>query len=317
MKTKITALITVFIVCLTVSLAAQDVNIEYSIDKIEQFLNDDSLSIVVPRAIRFKGDKAKTAVITRPNGFFMRVKLKCAPSGGMETNNQPRYEVATYKLQKFFLDEGDYVVPPTVIRAFPTDILQKFDPKAEPTFGDMEESICGIQYWLNSVTSDNILENKRLKVDSLYAKNFANMNILTFIIKHSDSNKGNVLISSDPQNPRLFVVDNGLAFGDTYSQRGYRWRKLHVDKVPKKSIDRLRQVTHEDLERQLLVVTQFKIVDGTFKKVEPTEPHNRHVGVTKRDDIVQFGLTEKEIDLVYDKIQDLLWMIDHDRLETF
>ncbi len=317
MNIKTSALFAFFVICFTVTLAAQDVNIEYSIEKIEQFLTDDSLSIVVPRAIRFKGDKSKTAVITRPDGFFMRVKLKCAPPGGMETNNQPRYEVAAYELQKFYLDEYEYVVPPTVIRPFPTDVLKKFDPKAEPTFGDMEESICGLQYWLNSVTSDNVLENKRLKVDSLYAKNFADMNILTFIIKHSDSNKGNVLISSDPQNPRLFVVDNGLAFGDTYSERGYRWRKLHVDKVPKKSIDRLRQVTQEELERELLVVAQFRIVDGKFERVEPTEPQNRHVGVTKRDGIVQFGLTEKEIDLVYEKIQDLLWMVDHDRLETF
>jgi hypothetical protein len=317
MKSKTTALIVVFVVSLTAFPAAQDVNIEYSIEKIEQFLSDDSLSIVVPRAIRFKGDKAKTAVITRPDGFFMRVKIKCAPPGGMETNNQPRYEIAAYKLQKFFLDKHEYVVPPTVIRAFATDVLQQFDPKAEPTFGNMEESICGLQYWLNSVTSDNVLENKRLKVDALYAKHFANMNILTYIIKHSDSNKGNVLISSDPKNPRLFVVDNGLAFGDTYSERGYRWRKLHVDKVPKKSIDRLRRVTEAEMERELLVVTQFRIVDGKFEPVEPTEPHNKHVGVTKRDDIVQFGLTEKEIDLVYGKIRDLLWMVDHDRLETF
>ncbi len=310
-------LVTVLLFWCSAPVLAQDINIEYSIEKIEQFLTDDSLSIVVPRAIRFKGDKAKTAVITRPDGFFMRVKIKCAPPGGMKTNNQPRFEVAAYKLQQFFLDGHEYVVPPTVIRAFPIEVLRKFDPGAEPTFGNMKEALCGLQYWLNSVTAEGVLENKRLQTDSLYAVHFANMNILTFIIKHSDSNKGNVLISSHPDNPRLFVVDNGLAFGDTYSQRGYRWRKLHVDRIPKKSIERLRQVTLKDLEAELLVVSEFKIVDGKFEWVEPTKAHNKHIGVTKNDNIVQFGLTAKEIDLVYNKIQDLIWRVDHGRLSTF
>src|SRR5690242_192165 len=46
----------------------------------------------------------------------VRIKWKPAAPGGDGYNHSPRRELAAYALQKLYLDEGDYVVPPTVAR---------------------------------------------------------------------------------------------------------------------------------------------------------------------------------------------------------
>ncbi len=311
-----------FIFCLALisSLLAQDGNIPYPIEKIEEMIMSDSIEIAIPRDIRFKGDKAKFAVLKRySDGFFINVKIKKAAKGGEATNNQPRYEIAAYKIQELFLDTSEYVVPPTLGRGFTLEEFSVVDEDAEPTFKNAKIVFCDVQFWLNNVTNDFVFDTNRFKKDSLYAKHIANLNILTYLIKHSDSNEGNFLISKDPNNPRVFAVDNGLAFGDAISQRGYEWRDLRVNRLPEQTIQRLKKITSEDLKKHLLVVAQFRIENGLLIPEPKTEAikKKKNKGVRITDDTLQLGLTEREIQEVYWRLKDLLEEVESGRIKTF
>ncbi|MBD3288313.1 hypothetical protein GF337_05875 [candidate division KSB1 bacterium] len=317
---KITIKAILIFICFIISgtLSAQDSNITYSIERIENMIMSDSIEIAIPRDIRFKGDKAKFAVLKRySDGFFINVKIKKAAKGGQALNNQPRYEIAAYKIQELFLDTSEYVVPPTLGRGFTREQFSVIEKDAEPTFKESDMVFCDIQYWLNNVTKDNVFDKERFKNDSLYAKHIGNLNILTYLIRHSDSNEGNFLVSTDSTNPRVFVVDNGLAFGDAISRRGYKWRDLRVDRLPEKTIDRLKKITKEDLEDHLLVVSQFRIENRMLIPEPATQPINTNKGVRITDDTLQFGLTSREIQEVYWRLETLLNDVKQGRIETF
>lgn len=174
-----------------------------------------------------------------------------------------------------------------------------------------------MQHWLSNVTNDHELDRARLASDSLYARRLGNLNLFTYLIKHSDSNIGNFLMSKDPANPRMFAVDNGLAFGDLMSNRGYEWRNLVLDRYPKDTVERLRNLTQEDLVKQLSVVAQYRIAGGQLLPETPAECLNPSDGVRRQDDIIQFGLTDKEIRGIYQRLQDLLKQVDEGKVEVF
>ena len=170
-------------------------------------------------------------------------------------------------------------MPPTVGRGFPLHMYRELDRDAQPTFKESSEMFCVVQYWLNEVTTNDIFDKKRFNSDTLYAKYLGNLNIFTYLIKHNDSNIGNILISTDPSNPRVFAVDNGIAFGDFRSARGSIWRRIRLKRLPKETLDRLRQIKYEDLTRTLSVVAQYIVVNGQLMRMEPTSNLDRRKGV--------------------------------------
>jgi len=96
--------------------------------------------------------------------------------------------------------------------------------------------------------------------------------VFTYLIKHNDSNVGNFLISVPPSGPRVFIVDNGgLAFGGLVSNRGFEWRDIRVKRLPNETIERLRNITQEDLEKTLRVVAQFEVVDSQLVPTTPAQ----------------------------------------------
>jgi len=302
---------------LTLPLLSQDENIKYPIGEIEKMLASDAVELAIPRDVRFKGDKAKTAVLKRDDGFFIRVKSKKAAQGGEDYNNQPRYEIAAYQFQKLFLDPDEYVVPPTAGRGFPLETYQNIEEDAQPTFKNTAAVFCLLQYWLDNVTTQNLFDEERLYSDSLYARNIGNLNIFTYLIRHSDSNEGNFLISKLPENPRLFAVDNEMAFGDIMSERGYEWRNLMVKRFPQKTVDRLRKIRKEDLFATLGVVAQYEIRNGQLIPVEPTSNLDENDGVRQSDGVIQLGLTTKEINHIFERLQDFLHKVDSGDVITF
>jgi hypothetical protein len=298
-------------------LQAQDSNIKYPLQEIEKMLLYDPVEISIPRDVRFKGDKAKTAILKRDDGFFIRVKIKQAAQGGENYNNQPRYEIAAYKLQHLFLEPENFVVPPTAGRGFSPAEYEKIEPNASPTFENCPAIYCLLQYWLDNVTAKEILDEKRFASDSIYAKHIGNLNIFTYLIRHSDSNIGNFLISTDSLNPRVFAVDNEMAFGDITSERGYEWRNLVVKRFPQETVAQLRQVELEDLHKILGVVAQYEIREERLAPVEPTEPIDITKGVRQAGGVIQLGLTEKEINGVYKRLKEFLDKADSGEIETF
>lgn len=298
---------------------AQDSNFQLPINEIENRYQHGELKIVNYINLRDTGI-IKRIILYWPDGVSTMAKWKKVPIGGHETNNAPRYELAAYQFQKLFLEESEYVVPPTVIRFFTFDEYKKIESEKRQfysTFENAEGVIYVLQYWLQNVSTNNIFDEARIESDAEYSRNVANLNIFTYLIRHNDSNKGNFLISKDTGSPRVFAVDNGMAFQSLESKSGIEWRKIRVERLPKDTIEKIRKINLDMLRSSLGVVAQFQINNNTMTGVEPTENIDIEKGVRITEDIIQFGLTEKEIIDIYDRHQKLLKQIDEGDIELF
>jgi hypothetical protein len=303
---------------LPISVAAQDTNITLPPDSLERLLAYDSFTL--PDTLvgtRFATDRTQRVPLFYPDGTAVLVKWAEAPRGGQKFNDNPRYEIAAYEIQKLFLDPPDYVVPPTVPRMFSVTWYRTVRKDAEPTFKESQSVLVVLQYWLYDVTADSVFDPQRFETDSVYARHWGDVNILTYLIDHKDQNKGNLLISKDPHSPRVFAVDNGVAFRSPISDRGARWSHLQVDRLPHHTVDRLRALTKEDLHRALGVLAQFELQGDSLVRVPPGENLKPHAGVREQDGEVQIGLTDGEIDDIWNRLQDLRSDIDRGRLKVF
>jgi hypothetical protein len=297
--------------------AAQDAHFFLSIPEIEEHLRDQPFEILDWRGSRREDDRTQQVLLGFEDQSVLRVKWANAAPGGSRFNNEPRYEAAAYEIQKLFLDEDEYVVPPTIIRAFPLDYVDDQIPDSRRTFGEAESVVVALQYWLANVRPDNFWDRRRAREDTVYARHIGNMNILTYLIRHNDSNIGNFLISTFPDSPRVFSVDNGVAFRAPESDRGYEWREIVVDRLPARTIERLAAVTKDDLENALAILVEFEVQDGQLVAVQPGENLSRRRGVRRSDGRIQFGLTSGEIDDIDRRRRDLVRRAERGQIRTF
>lgn len=297
--------------------AAQDPNLVRPPSELEARLADSVFQVVGIRDNRWRGDRTKRVSIRFPDGLEILVKWAKAAPGGFAINNQPRYEVAAYEIQKLFLDEADWVVPPTVMRELSVKAYRQLEPEAGPTFEGTESVLVAIQYWLQNVATEAVPDSARMATDPEYAHYMAQLSLLTHLIRHADSNPGNILISTKGP-PRLFAVDNGVAFRSPESPRGTIWKDLQTRRLPASAVQRLRALTREKLEAALYVVAQFTVrPDGRLKAVAPTTKLDENRGVDRHGDIIQLGLTNLEMDELWDRIQALLARVESGEIATY
>jgi len=198
----------------------QDATISIPAARVETLLRDSALKPVAAQGSRFHGDRTEHVLLAFNDSTAFEVKWAVAPKGGEAFNNQPRYEAAAYELQNLFLVDRDYVVPPTALRMIPQSVFAgSAGLKGEPTFDDTQNVLVALQYWAAGVSQDDVFDEKRAERDSVYARHLGDLNILTYLIRHRDANKGNILVAVDSMNPRLFAVDNGVAFDSPPSDR--------------------------------------------------------------------------------------------------
>jgi hypothetical protein len=250
----------------------------------------------------------------------IRVKWKAAPPGQADGwNNTPRKELAAYAIQKWFLEPDGYVVPTAVGRCLPVDAYRRFEPKAQPTLSGTS-CVFGIQsLWLDDVEpSETLYDPATFERDAAYARHLANFNMLAFLIDDRDTTPGNVLTSKDPSNRRVFSVDNGISFDPhLYNIFFDEWKDIRVPALPRASVDRLRRVTRERAAA-LGVVAQFRAdTKGILRPVRPDPPIDPGRGSRFRDGTLQLGLTESEIDHVWERAQKLLAEVDSGRIPVF
>src|SRR5262249_25675912 len=173
---------------------AQDRNVLLPVAELERMLQSEPLRIVSAAISRPKaqGDitlKAEAAFGNRPP---IRIKLRRAEAGADTFNNVPRYDLAAYDLQKLLLDAPEYVVPPTALRMVPLAELRVYAREARPTFSGSDDVLCVVQYWLQNVINPaDVLDADQLKSDPVYARHVGQLNVLTYLIRHGDSNVGN------------------------------------------------------------------------------------------------------------------------------
>ncbi len=294
-------------------------NILHPPDSLEQWLRYGHFDVVDSRPSRgLPGERTSRNALSFENGTMLVVKWAVAPKHGEAYNNNPRYEVAAYELQKLFLEAHEYVVPPTVLRAFDVSWLRDLESDVEPTFNHTRSILVVLQYWLFSIAGDDVWDRDRLETDSVYARHLANFNIFTYLVRHSDQNIGNYLISSIEPGPRVFSVDNGIAFDATVSDQGARWRRIRVDRLPEETVERLRALTEEEVRARLETVAQFRILsDGTLQAMEPGPATDPGQGIRRTGDVIQLGLSRREIDGVWRRTQRLLARVDDDDFELF
>ena len=301
-------------------LGAQNTNIFLPVDSIEllyaeaAFPLPDSL-----RGTRSPDDRTRLVVLWFDENTPILTKWAAAERGGDEFNNSPRYEVAAYELQKLFLDEPEYVVPPTVPRMVPLEWYRTVEGDVDQTFDAGASVLVVLQYMVYGLTADGVFDGDRLETDSVYARHWANANLFTHLIRHSDSNRGNLLISTRTANPRVFSVDNGVAFRSDESVRGTRWSRLLVDRFPAVTAERLREISEERLHATLGVLGQWERDPGSGEllRMPPSENLWPGRGIRQQDGVVQIGLTRDEIDDVWDRIQAFLRRVDQGTFRTF
>jgi hypothetical protein len=300
--------------CAAVPAAAQDANFILPVTEVEEHLRSMEFRILQWRGSRSLEDRTQRVVLGFADSSTIAVKWANSAPGGGAFNNEPRYEAAAYEFQKLFLEPDEYVVPPTVIRAFPVAYVAEQMPGATATFRDAESVVVVLQYWLSQVTRENFWDARRAGEDSLYARHVGNFNALTYLIRHNDANIGNFLISQYAGNPRVFSVDNGVAFNAPSSDRGTDWRNLHVRRLSPRTVQRLRAITRADLERALGTVAEFEIRDGALVAVTPGENLGPNRGVRRSGSRVQFGLTRAEIGGIEARLRNLLNQVDRGRI---
>lgn len=299
------------------SAAAQDSNILLPIDSVEYLLQDAPFEIITMQGSRFADDRTQRVTLRFADSSLIAAKWAKAPFGGETFNNAPRLELAAYQVQKLFLEPRDYVVPPTILRSFPLGWYRSLNPNASATFSHTASVLVVLQYWLFNVRASQLWDPDRFQQDTVYARYFANMNVLTYLIHHNDANQGNLLISRDTTRPRVFAVDNGLSFDSEASDRGTEWRKLKVKRLPRSTVERLRAITQADLDRLLVLVQFQQQPDGLLVRVPATAPANANRGITREDGVIQFGLTAREIRGLHRRLQQLLEDVDAGKIEVF
>jgi hypothetical protein len=300
--------------------SSQDANITLPVPELERMLEHDPFSIVSAEISRPKarGDITLKAEVSFDGRPPIRVKLRKAEPGADTFNNQPRYDLAAYRLQALFLDPADYVVPPTAARFLPLEEFERYSPGVKRTFGGADEALAVLQYWLQDVkVIADVYVPALYATDPVYARCLGQMNILTFLIDHGDSNVGNFLISRSETGPRVFAVDNGVAFAADESDRGKLWADMRVDSLPAATVDRLRAMTFEKLQERVAVVAQWTLEDGHFVAAPPGAPLSARRGVRRDGGVLQIGLTKAEMDRVWRNRQRLLDMVDSGKLRTY
>ena len=299
---------------------AQDANITLPVPELERMLANDPFTIVSAEISRpkAKGDitlKAEMSFDGRPP---IRIKLRKAEPGADSFNNEPRYDLAAYDLQAFFLDPAEYVVPPTALRFLTLAEFARYSPQVKRTFPGADEVLAVLQYWLQDVkVIADVYDPALFDADPVYARHAGQMNILTFLIEHGDSNVGNFLMSRAEAGARVFAVDNGVAFAAAESDRGRRWAEMRVDRLPADTVERLRRITLQSLHERLDVVAQWKLEDGRFVAAPRGAALSTNRGVRRDGETVQMGLTRVEVERLWTRLRRLLEMVDDGRVKAF
>jgi hypothetical protein len=315
MKTRygLASLLAPLLLALGMTAAAQDSNITQPIADLEKLLAAEPLVITQAEISRpkAKGDITLKAEVSFGGAPPLRVKLRKAEPGAEAFNNVPRYDLAAYELQKLFIDPTEYVVPPTALRFVPRADFAKYQSDVARTFSSADQVLAVLQYWLSDITVvADVYNPARFAADPLYARHIGQLNVLTYLIAHRDSNVGNFLIGKTPTGARVFSIDHGVAFASEDSDRGEAWKVMRVDRLPADTVARLRTITVPMLEQRLGVLAQWKLDGDRYVPVAlgPNLAVNR--GVRREGKDLQMGLTRSEILAVHRLLTRLLERVD-------
>lgn len=291
--------------------------------ELSTLLRDAPFTVRAAEAVGQGDVHSQRLLIVLPGGQVVRIKWKAAPPGGDGPNSSPRRELAAYEVQKLFLDEADYVVPPVAARCTPEAVRDlHLQGETKPTFSGSSCLLGLASYWLEGVETLKGVSKERFAQDPLYRRRLALLNILTYLIDHHDTKPANFTIEREGD-PHAFSVDNGMAFSGWLTPGTWflrSWREMIVDAVPMDAVARLRRVQRSDLHR-LAVIAQYRVAAGALEPMAPGAPFSEEDGLDKgirrRGDVVQLGLTRSEIEDMRRRLLVLLDHVESGALKTF
>lgn len=301
------------LLALIATATAQDANIKQPVADLERLLAAEPLVITQAEISRpkAKGDITLRADVSFGGAAPLRVKLRKAEPGANSFNNVPRYDIAAYELQKLFLDPAEYVVPPTALRMVPLADFAKYSPGVRRTFPAADQVLAVVQYWLSDIKAvADVYDPARFAADPVYARHIGQLNVLTYLIRHRDSNLGNFLLGNAEVGARVFSIDHGVAFASEESDRGEAWKDLRVNRLPADTVERLRHVTLQLLAERLGVLAQWKLQDGSYVPVAIGKNLSESRGVRRTGGELQMGLNKSEIRELHRLLTRLLVQVD-------
>jgi len=301
------------LLALVATAAAQDANISQPIADLERLFAAEPLVITHAQISRplAAGDITLRADVSFGGAPPLRVKLRRAESGADSFNNVPRYDLAAYELQKLFLEPADYVVPPTALRMVPLADIARYAPGVARTFITADQVLTVVQYWLSDVKAvADVYDPERFAADPVYARHIGQLNILTHLIKHRDSNLGNFLLGKAEVGARVFSIDHGVAFASDESDRGDLWKDVRVSRLPADAIERLRLVTPQLLADRLGVLAQWDLEGRSYVPAANGMNLSESRGVRREGKQLQMGLTKLEISAIHRLLRKLLERVD-------
>jgi hypothetical protein len=262
----------------------------------------------------------KVKLLFPSHGDSLDFKWKTATRGSLDgLNNKPRKEVAAYAIQRWFLDEPEYVVPTSALRCFSVDTLKAHGVSASPSLPGSPCVLGLLSVWLEDVeVPERLLDPERFASDPVYATNLGRLNLLTYLVEHKDGRDGNFLASKPPAPRRFFAVDNGISFS-AFVQNWFvaNWHVIRIPALPHLEIERLRKIDRKQID-QLGVVSELHARPDGMYMAAPLSPNlDPEKGVRITKDSVQIGLTRSELDHVEARLRDLLARVDRGELRTF
>jgi len=301
------------LLALVATATAQDANITQPVADLERLLAAEPLVITQAEISRpkAKGDITLRADVSFGEAPPLRVKLRKAEPGADSFNNVPRYDLAAYELQKLFLDSPEYVVPPTALRMVPLADFAKYSPGVARTFSSADQVLAVVQYWLSDITVvADVYDPARFAADPVYARHIGQLNVLTHLIRHRDSNLGNFLIGKAERGARVFSIDHGVAFASEESDRGDVWKDMRVNRLPDDTIARLRLITPQLLTDRLGVLAQWRLESRSYVPVASGTNLGDNRGVRRKGNDLQMGLNKSEIRAIHRLLTKLLERVD-------
>ena len=250
------------------------------------------------------------------------LRAKWRPQSSGDLLNEPRKELAAYAVQRLFLEPGEWVAPPTAAQCLPLDEYRKFDPSAEATFPKTDCVFGYISYWVESAQSVNrarkdgqlgpgsgIWDAKLFARDETYKESVARCNLLTYVINHGDAHDEQFLVEPTASGLRAYVVDNSIAFRSIKNPLlllRQDWSSIQVPWLPPRAIERLRSLTHEDFSRLSTIAVLERQSDHLHNVPLAREQISDGSSLQWHGSLLRVGLTRGEIDLVEERVRDLL-----------
>jgi hypothetical protein len=249
-------------------------------------------------------------------------RAKWRPQSSDDLINESRKELAACAVQKLFLDEAEWVVPPTVARCFTLREYDALIPTEKATFPGTDCVFGFASYWLEDIVTlaaarergllagEGVLDLDRFGRDPVYRSSLAKANLLTYAINHGDAHDEQFLLQPTSRGFRAFVVDNSVSFQSIKNPMLlFRddWSQIRVPWLPKNKLERLSKLSDDDYAG-LGNVAELERRGTRLVPAHAERPLAKSDGsaMSWNGERLRVGLTALEIELVKSRIHQLL-----------